>query len=1777
MNTIGRNGDLVLFESEGMGVVIHEPSKTVVSTGPIESLTASAHYAADDSVAAALVDLAEATITSLNIEVLSSSDRMHTIPKSVQSEAKRALEWRAKYDRGGTPVGLNTARTLARGGQIGIRKIRHIAKYFPRHEVDKKGKGYKPGDDGYPSKGRIAWGLWGGDAAQKWASAIVERENKKAVTAGAEFEAPSQVMLANFGRDDVQFMVRVRKDGSGVDRLYQIERNGNVSVWDDGCWDDLGNVDNDIDTYDRSLDDPYDRVEKQHLPVDAQTAVTLAALLDSNPFEAYQFSTINSEEYEIFANAENEINWSEIDAVMAAGAYEVNSSCPAPTGDLALNLKNRQNAIENVGYGPLNPNEPNDEFWAKKADRWSVTIDEAKTSLCGNCAGFNRSPKMLECIENGLKGVDGETGNEWDVIDAAELGYCEPLDFKCAASRTCDAWIVGGPITAAGEEPADGYTKEERAEKAEAQVRDKNGRFAKTGERVVVGGNPVDRGVIQKIDTEKKTAIIKLDSGMVVEAPVADTEAEDPNKPAPDPNAPAQRAVNTSGILGEPKTQKQRHIAKLPKKLPVIGQEELHEIIADFPTRVQKIRDKKRMEGLTAAGENKPKPDDYKQPKESDVEPIYMAVVADDDPQAVMDVIALVPASATSNEPTTFRREPGKWVRDDAILQDLNSPTPPPVVKMDLTTLEEVLKQVDSTNDTAGMVAAGGLDRNRGNAEKLRRYWLYGKGAAKIRWNTPGDWTRCVNNLSKYMGPRAKGYCALRHKEATGMWTGDKAHRQMTAGGYSDEFIISEQEVIENAITKARVADAKARVLTAGGYAKGEGAKFFIPLVIPEGMESGDKRIFDKGAITLRELPLPLLWQIQSADGHQGSVVVGRIDTMERTDDGIGNAHGVFDDGEYGKEAERLVRGGFIRGVSADLDKFEADEEVESTGSEEEGFKETSKIKIRKARVMAVTLVPKPAFQECTIEIEEDDQEEEVVPDGVYVEGVDAVEASALVACGMIAGAIPTTPPASWFENPKLKQATPLTVDEEGRVFGHIAAWHVDHIGMAFGTKPPRSRSNYAYFHTGIVRTEEGTDVPVGQLTLAGGHASLEMSAKEAVRHYDDTASAFADVHAGEDAYGIWVAGALRPGTTPEQVRAIRASAPSGDWRPIKGHLELVAVCQVNVPGFPIARARVASGSVMALVAAGANVLAHMKSDPVAELNARLDRLEQPIISAAEEARQRVLAVKAEELASRMAKKKKEIDDDVSWMVKTVDDDTEAELAVVSRRQRLALAKEGKALPDGSFPIRNVNDLRNAIRAYGRAGAGKKAKVRQHIMKRARGLGHSELIPENWPGAPKIASEAAVDEIPAEGIEAFAANDGPCWEGYEMVGWKMKDGKKVPNCVPVDASVEDDVDPLVASLRDRVAIVEAMVSAGGADRNRGNAEKLRRYWTVGAGAAKIRWGTPGDWKRCVRYLSKYLGARSKGYCQLRHKEATGVYTGSRLNPGRSNNVIEMGISEALLSETPETPTVVTVEDMTTPLEIILAEPDDLFDPAWEPEEMIVILLMEDDLSDDDDDVIDEDLDDQYEFDDLDTAFAAKDEIPTDLTPEEIEALKLERLNRGRELRLKKKGRYTAKTQPRDAAGKFRKVLARLKVDLGTAGLDRALDKVEEIENLDFSGDYDRAAKASGDLIDIIDRLDAKALNPESLENVRASSRELGKVIANLPFAFGESAQKIRFSDVPPALRDLIEDMITRVEAKIGKEDADIATQELRSFMSGGDYFNQSEISAQMSKLLRLLT
>jgi len=124
----------------------------------------------------------------------------------------------------------------------------------------------------------------------------------------------------------------------------------------------------------------------------------------------------------------------------------VKAACPIATKNVATNLRNREKAIKTAAYGPLNPEEANTEFWNAKAKRWDVSIEEAKKSRCGNCAAFIQTKEMLTCIKEGLATGDERSENSWDVINAGKLGYCESFDFKCASSRTCDAWITGGPV-----------------------------------------------------------------------------------------------------------------------------------------------------------------------------------------------------------------------------------------------------------------------------------------------------------------------------------------------------------------------------------------------------------------------------------------------------------------------------------------------------------------------------------------------------------------------------------------------------------------------------------------------------------------------------------------------------------------------------------------------------------------------------------------------------------------------------------------------------------------------------------------------------------------------------------------------------------------------------------------------------------------------------------------------------------------------------------------------------------------------------------------------------------------------------------------------------------------------------------------------------------------------------------------------------------------------------------------------------------------------------------
>jgi hypothetical protein len=374
--------------------------------------------------------------------------------------------------------------------------------------------------------------------------------------------------------------------------------------------------------------------------------------------------------------------------------------------------------------------------------------------------------------------------------------------------------------------------------------------------------------------------------------------------------------------------------------------------------------------------------------------------------------------------------------------------------------------------------------------------------------------------------------------------------------------------------------------------------------------------------------------------------------------------------------------------------------------------------------------------------------------------------------------------------------------------------------------------------------------------------------------------------------------------------------------------------------------------------------------------------------------------------------------------------DAVMQFAEFSPAQRKALAKKGEALPDGAYPIRNEGDLKNAIKAFGRAKDSERGVVKKHIIKRARALKKSDLIPETWI---KKAMTASAD---LERMREKLAEFGNLGAVSETEPKKASSGIATSQ-LPLELSNEE---------------FEAFASSVDAE------------------------------------LEKLV------------KKVVPV----------SEQEIDRAISEV---------------DQPTPA------------PAPAPQTQ---------------------------------APAEGQEIvaPSGEVNVEVE-----------ETPMGEAGKYVpGKTQPRDVQGRFRLVLARLKSDLGTSGNQDVIEKIAEAENLIGNvGNYAGAVKSASELISTIDRLDSGALNAKSVENVRATTTELGRTIANLPLPFENQATKVRFSDLPATLKSLAKDLITRVEDKIGKEDADIATKELRGFMSGNDVYNQGEVSSQFNRLLRLLT
>ena len=178
--------------------------------------------------------------------------------EAMAREATRGLEWREEFGRGGTEIGVARARDIKNRRNLSLDTIKRMVSYFARHEVDKQGEGFSAGEDGYPSAGRIAWALWGGDPGKSWANNIADREDEKsmqpiqhkaiALTLKREpdqdgvFEGYASVFgVVDQGMDVVERGAFRKSLGSRrVKMLWQHDMAQPIGVWDEITEDERG-------------------------------------------------------------------------------------------------------------------------------------------------------------------------------------------------------------------------------------------------------------------------------------------------------------------------------------------------------------------------------------------------------------------------------------------------------------------------------------------------------------------------------------------------------------------------------------------------------------------------------------------------------------------------------------------------------------------------------------------------------------------------------------------------------------------------------------------------------------------------------------------------------------------------------------------------------------------------------------------------------------------------------------------------------------------------------------------------------------------------------------------------------------------------------------------------------------------------------------------------------------------------------------------------------------------------------------------------------------------------------------------------------------------------------------------------------------------------------------------------------------------------------------------------------------------------------------------------
>lgn len=391
------------------------------------------------------------------------------------------------------------------------------------------------------------------------------------------------------------------------------------------------------------------------------------------------------------------------------------------------------------------------------------------------------------------------------------------------------------------------------------------------------------------------------------------------------------------------------------------------------------------------------------------------------------------------------------------------------------------------------------------------------------------------------------------------------------------------------------------------------------------GAPTSDGRMLARGIeLTVRTPPLPLMWMKQSVEGHDAAFTVGVIESAEMNDAGEVVASGyLLNSPEADEAADQLAHG--VTRPSVDLASVEwIITDADGNEVTEDNYAEGMAVfmTVTKAELIGTTLVATPAFGDTSLPLNIDRESRDV----------------ALVAAAA-EDFRPRVYDHTLFENPNLDGPTLPTMDaESGRIYGHLACFGECHRSIQTEcVMAPRSRANYAHFHTSpAVRLDDGRFLPVGRLTVGTGHAGARLGGPAAAAHYDNTGTCFALVRVGEDAHGIWFSGVAAPWATEDQIEMGLSSPLSGDWRDFGQGLELVAALAVNTPGFSVAKGRSdEQGRPVALVAS----LGPVPDERIESLSASYtlvkDAVKEALAETQAEDEQRRLASEREALLSR--------------------------------------------------------------------------------------------------------------------------------------------------------------------------------------------------------------------------------------------------------------------------------------------------------------------------------------------------------------------------------------------------------------------------------------------------------------------------------------------------------------------------------------------------------------